>query len=1136
MTRGAVLFLLFFLFLTPKLRAQSSPLSTGQWVKISVGKQGIFQITGAQFKAMGFTLPITSNQVQLFSYDLANLDEKVSPNNPYGLFENAIEVQDGGDGQIEEKEGILFYSEGPVKWKYNESDGLPFHVKKSTGDSVYFFLTLGKNGKRVSNAASANTYAKSVDTYDERWLIEKDTISILNSGQLWLGAPMGQGLGKQTKLSFPINSEGIDAASAIKFKMQYAASSYQGPANFNLQWNGQSINNTAVAAVSGLVYDDAALVVKANADWLLSSSAPLANSATIYVDFSSSSSNSTGWIDFIELHAKRSIGFWGTRSFGFRNFLAGNARQGVLYKIQKADTTTIVWDVTHPFAPVKMAINLQLGGVGSFIQLGDTINDFYTVQQQAYELPTYVGKLTNQNVLATPNADYIIIAPSAFKNAATQLQQYHKAAHNLKVEVLVADEIYNEFSGGQVSAIGVRNCIKYLFDKATLQNTSPPKYLLLLGLGNYDPRKINSATQLPAYESVASTATLSTYTSDDFYAILKDGYDINIPSSVAQLSLAVGRIPARNIAEADTAIRKIIQYQKNINGGVWKNQLAWVADDGDYNLHLQDAEEITSHLQGVDADWNQKKMYLDLYQAVPTTSGNTYPSLITELKQVVNNGALVFNYSGHGNYLRLAEEAVVTSAEFAQWDNAGKLPLMITASCDFAPYDQPQLSPIAFDAFMKDSKGVIGVVAASRLVFAYSNKQINDEFIQQLLVPNSNGKFQTTGESLMLAKNKTWSNAGDHINAFKFNLIGDPAMYLASPKYKIKIDAINQKQFVGKDTLAAGDVYKVKGSVQSNGSKINTYNGVVEMVLYDAVSYKKTLANQTSSMSVFVETQDQIVFKGKATVLAGDFEINFVLPKELNALKGALKLQLYAYNDTADAIGVFNQIYVSVGTAKVVSDTTGPFVKGYINDTNFVDGGWVTDNAKLIVRLKDSAGIQSSGNALGHDITLIIDRDFQHPIALNNYYTADMDSYQSGTVLYSLPNFSEGTHELIVKAWDLFSNATADTIRFIVPPTQKLLIRNFSIFPNPFNSLTQFSFEHNQAATPLSVVLDIYDYNGLKIYSKSIQSLFLSNRVVLNWSGLTTGGNRILPGIYYCRLSVSDAKLTTSLTRKVLKY
>ena len=69
---------------------------------------------------------------------------------------------------------------------------------------------------------------------------------------------------------------------------------------------------------------------------------------------------------------------------------------------------------------------------------------------------------------------------------------------------------------------------------------------------------------------------------------------------------------------------------------------------------------------------------------------------------MVNNGTLILNYTGHGNYTRLAEEAVITQNEILQWDNVVKLPLMITASCDFAPFDQPQISPIGFDAFVKN--------------------------------------------------------------------------------------------------------------------------------------------------------------------------------------------------------------------------------------------------------------------------------------------------------------------------------------------------------------------------------------------------------------------------------------------------
>jgi hypothetical protein len=44
-------------------------------------------------------------------------------------------------------------------------------------------------------------------------------------------------------------------------------------------------------------------------------------------------------------------------------------------------------------------------------------------------------------------------------------------------------------------------------------------------------------------------------------------------------------------------VEKIINYQKNVNGGSWKNKITWVADDGDANLHLEDAEAISTHLE-----------------------------------------------------------------------------------------------------------------------------------------------------------------------------------------------------------------------------------------------------------------------------------------------------------------------------------------------------------------------------------------------------------------------------------------------------------------------------------------------------------------------------------------------------------
>ncbi|MFY8166600.1 MAG: hypothetical protein ACOVJ8_08415 [Sediminibacterium sp.] len=324
--------------------------------------------------------------------------------------------------------------------------------------------------------------------------------------------------------------------------------------------------------------------------------------------------------------------------------------------------------------------------------------------------------------------------------------------------------------------------------------------------------------------------------------------------------------------------------------------------------------------------------------------------------------------------------------------------------------------------------------------------------------------------------------------------------------------------------------------IKANGQTKSNFNGIVELVLYDAVRNVNTLANIPQSMPVAVASQDNILFRGKASVSNGAFNIEFVLPKETVGTKGALKMQLYANNDIADAIGVFNEIYVNNKLDYILSDTVGPYIKGFINDTNFIDGTWVTANAKLLINLEDSAGIQTSGNALGHDIVLIVDRDYKNPIVLNNYYTANINTYQKGTILYALPSFSEGKHELIIKAWDLLGNSKSDTLVFVVPPQQQLMLRNFSISPNPVGTKARFSFEHNQQNILLNIQLEIFDANGNRIFSKPFQASYSSNLVMIDWDASSANGARLLPGFYYCRLIATVNTTTISLASKFLKY
>ena len=1120
---------------------QVGMLSKGNWVKIAVPNEGVYQLTGAQFKAMGFTGKVNSNQVQLYGMDLANLSEKVPNALPDSLTEMAIEMQDGEDGILDDQDKFLFYAQGHYKWVKSNLNEAPIRQKITSNDSLYFFIRIGTIGKRITNFNKTGAATKLVQTYPANWRVEKDSINILSSGKIWLGDPMGIGTGKKTTMSFPLNMEGLQFNAPIIFQSQLAASTYQTDARFTIKLNDQLMTTASLGAVSGLIFDDAYKIrFDSSTIWLdkntLLKAGQSLTAMNLQVDFNAPAT-STGWIDYLVLHGQRTIGYWGNTGFGFDYQTSQPKAQLIEFEIQNATAQTRVWDLSQYHQPVLLNPQLGQNATATFKAADSVSKYFYVFEANKINAAQFSSSIPGDSSFTTSPLDYIIITAPDYYPAAMTLKVFHEKQNGYKVGLYNAPQVYNEMAGGQASPIAIRNFLKYIIEQSKLKNQSSPAYVLLMGMGNFNAQKIQLNKELPVYTSEVSNAILSSYSSDDFYAIQKSGVQIQFAQTIDSIGLAIGRIPARTIAEANKMVEKLIQYQSNKKMGLWQNQLTWVADDADYNLHLQDAEEIIGNLKNKTANWNHRKLYLDLFKANQTLTGNTYPDVNKAIQESIQAGTLMLNYTGHGNYLRLTEEAVISKSEMQSWNNAGKLPIMVTASCDFAPYDQPANSPIGFDALMQNEKGIIALVAANRLVFAYSNKQINDAFMQALLVPNSKGLYRTIGQALQAAKNYNFNQNGDRLNAFKFGLMGDPAMRIAQPKYQVNCTNLNQLPWSDTLNLKAGEKYTIKGNLSVKNQTIQNFNGFIDMVLWDAPSTKKTLANQTNSQAVPIETQEQALFKGKATVQNGQFEISFILPGTLSASNtAALKLQLYAYNDTADASMQFQSIFIQGATTQNRLDTIGPSIYSYVNASNFKSGDWVSAPATLYVKLKDSSGIQSSGNELGHDLKLIIDDTLVKNYNLNTFFIYDTNAYQSGAIEYPLPVLEAGKHRLIMKAWDLLGNVSKDTIWIEVPSKKNRNIRNLSISPNPVQTSAKFSFELNNSADPILVQLEVFDVNGNRHFSTSQKIQPKGNKILVDWNGLSTNGGLLLPGKYYYRIIVTQNGVVEQLLNSLLKF
>jgi hypothetical protein len=1130
---ASLLFFVVFVLLFTGLSAQISPFSTGKWAKMGVKRQGIVKLTGLQLKTLGFNLPLVSSQLQIFSLNGSLLSESVPDIPPVGLQENAIQVQDGGDGMIQEGDFILFYHAGKTNWLVASNTQTPKHQNRHASDTSFYFVTIGVNGKRIGTQNFSSNGNIVREKFTQHLLYEVDSVSLLNSGKVLWGIPMGQGAGKQAQISFPITTQQMSNSESIKTNVHLAATSYQSNGQFDFYWNNQLAYTSSVMPVSGLLFDD--IATEKTDSFISPAATSWPNSSVFKVTFSGSGTNATGWVDYVEMHVKKRIGFWQDSTLAF--YLDEDFVNGNMYtcKVQNTDASTLIWNVTDPQNPLTISLQIDPNGVASFNEKPESPTQYFGVKNGVFETPILLGPVANQNTLAIqPASNYIIIAAPAYWNAAKQYQAFQLEKMNRTTTVVNAVELYNDFAGGQPTAIAIRNYLKYVFNKASLNQVAAPEYLLLIGMGNFNNKNLNTQFELPVFESNHSTSILSSYTTDDFFSSLHSQTDINLIDQPYSNQLAVGRIPARNVQEADSAIAKLIRYQTTTLADAWANKLTWIADDGDYNLHLQDAEAIIANLTSKEKKWNHKKLFLDLFPAENTSSGKIYPLANAALKQTVEEGSLMINYTGHGNYLRLAEEAIISQEVLNGWNNPAKLPLLVAASCNFAPYDQPNLNAIAWDAFMKNRNGIIGLVAANRLVFAYSNKQINDLFIQQLFVPDAQGKYPSIGKALQKAKLANMSLGGDRVNAYKFNLIGDPALQLAAPQHKMSVHAINNRPFSGKDTLVAGVKNTLQGKIQKEGILVSAFNGVVELSIYDAVKFSKTLANQSTSMSVPIATQESILFKGKATVSNGAFSIDFILPKQFSNIGQPIRLVLSAQNDSSTALQVMDSIYVKPNIVLNLSDTMGPVISAYLNDTRFTSGAWAAPNSTVYISLKDSSGIQTSGNALGHDLSIWLDEN-PIPFIVNNYFIADINSYQSGKVQYSFSNLTEGNHTLVIKAWDLLGNAAADTIQFVVPPSSQLTLKHPYVYPNPFKDKAKFGLEMNVTGKEVQSVFEVRDQNAQLVYARTSNFFNVSNRVELEWNGVTNAGTPLQTGVYFYQWKVQVGGAVSSLASSFIK-
>ncbi len=1115
--------------------AANSVLLTGNWYRIAVKQEGIYKVDIPLLTALGIaTTNLSSASIRLYGNGGGMLDENNAVSRPDDLFENPIEMSDGGDGIFNGADYFLFYAPGPNRWLKDSANQSFRHQKNLYSDTAYYYISIGGTGKRIPSQPATAAPNVTVNSFNERYFYENDLVNLLNSGKEWYGEEFNNNLGGSLTRSFTVDWPGLLTSQPVTLATDLAAKSVGANSSFSVKINNQAVQSVNLPGVSGNVLDPVG-----TSSTQRNTTNVAQTSLAVLFTYTPSVTGAQGWLNWFELFGRRSLSVNGTNPLFFRDWQSVGTNSVAGYSINNNGTSMSVWEITDPLQPVKMN-TVNSAAQTSFSNDASRLREYVGFANANALTPVAVGKITNQNLHNSGVADMIIITYPSLSDQAQRLARFHLQQDGYTSVVVTPDQVYQEFSGGSPDPSALRDFVKMYYDKAGTDISKRPKYLLLFGSASYDYRyRISGNTNfVPGYESVNSLDPLATYTSDDFFGLLDDGDDINQNNTSVTIDIGIGRIPARSNDEAKTMVDKIIRYRSPTGLGAWRNQSVFLADDGDQNLHLNDAETVSADANTANPLFNQYKIYLDAYPLVSSSAGARYPAVNDAIVNQVFNGALIFNYSGHGSYQRLAEEAVLTQDELNRFNNPDKLPLFITASCDFAPHDDPSKNSLGAGILTGNANGAIALLTTTRLVFAYSNRVINDNYLQIALKPQSNGQYLTLGESVKQAKNFTSLISGDLLNNRKFTLLGDPALRLAFPELRLQLTSINGKTITGSDTLKALQKYTFTGVVtDGSGNPVNSFNGTVHPTVFDKAQLVKTLGNDPSSIVTNFSQQTAVLYKGNATVANGQFSFSFIVPKDINYQSGHGRISLYADDGTHDANGVNTSFYVGGTTNNIITDNTGPVIKPYLNDDKFQNGGLTNENPVLLVKLFDSSGISTSGNGIGHDITAIIDGVERDILVLNDFYTADKDNYQQGQVLYQLPTLTEGKHSIRIKAWDVADNSSEALLDCIVVKQNRLLITNVRNYPNPFAVTTTFAFEHNQPNTDLDVTINIYTENGALVKQiKQIVNTGGTRNCQINWNGNNQSGAKLAKGIYIYKVIVVAGGSKTENAQQLILF
>lgn len=1110
-------FLLLAAFFAASPGYGQSVLSKGQWIKIGVTEKGIYKIDRDFLQRAGVNAAAV-NPKKLAMFGNGGGGMLPQPNDqfrPFDLKENAIQVIGEEDGRFDDSDYVLFYGNTPHEYSYRPSCSCFHYTRNVYSDTTYYFLKVdGEDGMRVSTREQVVSNGPEVTVYDDLLAHEADINKIGKSGRYWQGEIFSST--GNASLTFDGGEGRYVDGTEVMLISDVVGQSY-GASSFDVSVNGTPVLNQPLEAIGEGSYLPLG-THRVDTARFSASAIGAGDITTLSYTFNRFfGKTSLGYLDYFFLQGKKELSYR-QQGLSFRNKDV-SGQEPVVYRISNASTVEQVWEVSDPARPERISFQLVNENAVFGVEAGSVERpaEFMAFGASAFKSPASVVPVANQHLKSGEVPDLVILTHKNFLMEANRLAAFRRSSDGLDVRVVTVEQVYNEFSSGMQDVSAIRDYMRYLYRAVP----GKLKYLLLFGDASYDYKgRTEEHNFVPVYQSRESFDQILSFSSDDYFAFLDDdeGEWVEETRGDHIADIGVGRLPVWTAKQAVEVVNKIIGYSTDISGvGSWRTDLYFLADDGDFNIHLRDADRLAAYVDTAYTQFNIKKIYLDAFKQELIDSRQRSPEMYDAVKQAVDNGAFILNYSGHGNATLLTEERVVVYDSLIKWRNGARLALFVTATCEFGQYDDPAVPSGAEALMLNPQGGAIALLTTTRPVYAHTNFVLNQAFYRAVF-EKINGEYPRLGDVIKETKNNSLRGPVNR----NFALLGDPSMRLNYPVFNLKITELNGSPLDGvPDTVSAMNKVVVKGIVADGfGNQVPDFNGELTVNMFDKPVTYTTLGDE--SQPTTYDLWSNAVYRGQVSITAGEFMYEFVVPKNISYQQTRGKITMYAKPQTGllDASGATINFYLGGSKPPAFNDSKPPVVEAFINDEVFKTGDKVNANPLLMLKLSDENGINISQKGIGQSITYRIDD--REPVILNDYYVSDLDDFTNGTVLYPLGTLSKGKHKLTVEAFDTFSNGAEATIEFVVSEDTKVRLKNVLSFPNPATESITFRLEHDRGDHLLSMSLELVDQRGAVVDRMEWQANNTGGFVESPQWNRNYYGRRIENGIYIYRLIVVD--------------